>query len=209
MLDVGALLGQLATLLGRRAHALPVGMFGFSLGGAAAAEALLRYPRLRAAVDLDGRAFGTVVQSGLDQPLGIMVDRHGLESLTLLALLVSHLRGPHPIQQLDVEHHGFTDFVVFNPEATPADPALGAGLEAAFATGVDTLAAGTAALSAQRRFLTTFMDRYLSHCHPDDHARARSATPHPSGSPTRPLRARRSTLQMPTLTSPGPRAARP
>jgi hypothetical protein len=87
-------------------------------------------------------------------------------------LLVSHLRGPHPIQQLDVEHHGFTDFVVFNPEATLADPALGAGLEAQFVTGVDTLAAGTAALSAQRRFLTTFMDRYLSGCHPYDHAGA-------------------------------------
>jgi predicted dienelactone hydrolase len=62
VLDVGVVLGQLATLLPRRAHALPVGMFGFSIGGSAAAGALLRYPRLRAAVDLDGRAFGRVVQ---------------------------------------------------------------------------------------------------------------------------------------------------
>jgi hypothetical protein len=165
VLDVGVVLGQLATLLPRRAHALPVGMFGFSIGGSTAAEALLRYPRLRAAVDLDGRAFGRVVQEGLDEPLGIMVDRHGIDQLTLLALLVSHLRGPHPIQQLDVEHHGFTDFVVFNPEATLADPALGASLEATYATGIDTLDAGTAALSAERRFLTNFMDRYLTDCH--------------------------------------------
>jgi dienelactone hydrolase len=165
VLDVGVVLGQLATLLPRRAHALPVGMFGFSIGGATAAEALLRYPRLRAAVDLDGRPFGRVVQEGLDEPLGIMVDRHGLDQLTLMALLVSHLRGPHPIQQLDVEHHGFADFVVFNPEATLADPALGASLEATYATGIDTLDAGTAALSAERRFLTNFMDRYLTDCH--------------------------------------------
>jgi hypothetical protein len=165
VLDVGVVLGQLATLLPRRAHALPVGMFGFSIGGSTAAEALLRYPRLRAAVDLDGRAFGRVVQEGLDEPLGIMVDRHGVDQLPLVALLVSHLRGPHPIQQLDVEHHGFTDFVVFNPEATLADPALGAWLEATYATGIDTLDAGTAALSAERRFLTNFMDRYLTNCH--------------------------------------------
>src|SRR4051794_10107081 len=165
VLDVGVVLGQLATLLPRRAHALPVGMFGFSIGGSTAAEALLRYPRLRAAVDLDGRAFGRVVQEGLDQPLGIMVDRHGLDQLALMALLVSRLRGPHPIQQLDVEHHGFTDFVVFNPEATLGDPALGAWLEATYATGIDTLDAGTAALSAERRFLTNFMDRYLTDCH--------------------------------------------
>jgi hypothetical protein len=180
VLDVGVVLGQLATLLGRRAHALPVGMFGFSLGGTTAAEALLRYPRLRAAVDLDGRALGRVVQEGLDEPLGLMVDRHGLDQIPLLALLVSRLRGPHPLQQLDVEHHGFTDFVVLNPEATLADPALGAGLEAGFVTGVDTLAAGTAALSAQRRFLTTFMDRYLSNCPHHDHARPlRTAAPVP------------------------------
>jgi hypothetical protein len=130
-----------------------------------------------------------------------MVDRHGVDQVTLLALLVSHLRGPHPIQQLDVEHHGFTDFVVFNPEATLADPALGAGLEATYATGVDTLDAGTAALSAERRFLTNFMGRYLNGCHHDDHARAlRNAAT--AGLAHAPLAVRaRSALKMRPLTS--------
>jgi len=172
VLDVGVVLRQLATLLPRRQSAVPVGMFGFSIGGAAAAESLLRYPRLQAGVDLDGSPFGRVVHEGLDEPFGIMLGRRPLEQDPSLSLLISRLRGPHPFEQLDIEHHGFTDFVVLNPAATLADPALGALLEANFATGVDSLAAGTAALSAQRRFLTRFMRRYLRACH-DNHARAR------------------------------------
>src|SRR3954470_10387242 len=172
VLDVGVVLRELSGLLPRRQHPVPVGMFGFSIGGAAPAEAMLRSPRLRAGVDLDGTAFGRVMQAGLDKPFGIMLARHPLEQDPSLSLLISHLRGPHPLKQLDIEHHGFTDFVVFNPEATLADPALGALLEATYATGIDTLDAGTAALSAERRFLTNFMDRYLTDCHHYDHARA-------------------------------------
>jgi dienelactone hydrolase len=130
VLDVGVVLGQLATLLPWRQHAVAVGMFGFSIGGAAAAEALLRYPRLQAGVDLDGSAFGRVVQEGLDEPLGIMLGRRPLAEDPSLVQLTSRLRGPHPFEQLDLEHHGFTDLVVFNPEATLADPAVGALLEA-------------------------------------------------------------------------------
>src|SRR3954465_1579095 len=96
-----------------------------------------------------------------------MVARHPLEEDPKLSLLISHLRGPHPLEQLDIEHHGFTDFVVFNPEAALAAPPLGAPLESGFATGVDSVAAGTAVVAAQRRFLTTFMRRYLKAC-PDD-----------------------------------------
>src|SRR4051794_11511397 len=116
VLDVGVVLRELSALLPRRQHPVPVGMFGFSIGGAAAAEAMLRYPRLRAGVDLDGTAFGRVVQEGLDEPFGLMLSRQPPEPN--LSLLISRLRGPHPLEQLNVEHHGFTDFVVFNPQAT-------------------------------------------------------------------------------------------
>jgi dienelactone hydrolase len=178
VLDVGVVLRELSALLPRRQHRVAVGMFGFSIGGAAAAEAMLRYPRLRAGVDLDGTAFGRVMQEGLDKPFGIMLARHPLAEDPKLSLLISHLRGPHPLKQLDVEHHGFTDFVVLNPEASLADPALGALLESNFATGVDSVAAGTAALTAQRRFLTTFMRRYLKLCHDDGRASWRRTVSH-------------------------------
>ena len=178
VLDVGVVLRELSALLPQRQHPVPVGMLGFSLGGAAAAEAMLRYPRLRAGVGLDGTAFGRVMQEGLDEPFGIMLARHPLDQDPKLSLLISHLRGPHPLEQLDVEHHGSTDFVVFNPEATVADPALGAVLESHFATGVDSVAAGTAALTAQRRFLTAFMRRYLKPCHDDGRASWRGSRSH-------------------------------
>jgi pimeloyl-ACP methyl ester carboxylesterase len=190
VLDVGVVLRQLDRLLPAHGHDLPVGMFGFSIGGAAAAESLLRYPRLRAGVDLDGEAFGRVVEEGLDEPFGIMLGRHPLEQDPRLSLLVSRLRGPHPLEQLDVEHHGFTDFVVFNPQATIADPALGALLEATFATGVADLAAGTAALAAQRRFLATFMRRYVTRCH-DTGPGARGAAVRRSAQRPRAVRAAR------------------
>jgi hypothetical protein len=161
VLDVGVVLRELTALLPRRQRAVPAGMFGFSIGGAAAAESMLRYSRLQAGVDLDGSPLGRVVQSGLDEPFGIMTSNRDLDNDPSLSELVSNLRGPHPLERLAVEHHGFTDFVVFNPEASVADPALGALLESNFATGVDSVAAGTAALSAQRRFLAAFARRYL------------------------------------------------
>ena len=50
-------------------------------------------------------------------------------------------------------------------------------LESHFAPGVDSVAAGTAALTAQRRFLTAFMRRYLKLCHHNERvSRSRTAS---------------------------------
>jgi hypothetical protein len=164
VLDVGVVLSRLSELVPGWHPRVPVGMFGHSLGGAAAAEALLLYPVLRAGIDLDGSPHGRVVQEGLDEPFGIMVsnvrDQPGFDDPNLDAL-ISRLRGPHPFEQLDIGHNGFTDFVVFNRQASLVDPALAARFEAVLATGVTDLAAATAAVAAQRRFLTAFMGRYL------------------------------------------------
>ena len=50
-----------------------VGMFGFSLGGATAAAAMLVDPRLRAGVDLDGSIYGPVARLGLARPFLLML----------------------------------------------------------------------------------------------------------------------------------------
>ncbi len=72
------------------------------------------------------------------------------------------MRAPAPVQSLDIHHYGFSDFVVFNPQAQRADPTLGSALEAMFFTGtLDSLRAGRRALTQQRRFLVGFFDRYL------------------------------------------------
>jgi pimeloyl-ACP methyl ester carboxylesterase len=184
VLDVGVVLDHLPQLVPQLTPRTPVGMFGHSLGGAAAAEAMLLHPQLRAGVDLDGTPRGRVVQEGLEKPFGIMVsrehDRPGMEDPNLAAL-ISHLRGPRPFEQLDVAHNGFTDFVVLNPQATLADPALGARLESIFETGAGDLAAGRAALDAQRRFLRAFMQRHLPACEADGAAQRLLRTPDGGG----------------------------
>jgi pimeloyl-ACP methyl ester carboxylesterase len=168
VVDVGVVLHNLRLLVPEAHRRAPVGMFGHSLGGAAAAEALLLHPRLRAGVDLDGTPFGRVVHEGLDEPFGIMLSTtHGQPGQVDVNLerFIANLRGPHPIRRLDIGHNGFTDFVVLNPQAMLVDPALGAQLEAIFAIGVGSVAEGTAALAAQRRFLARFMGRHLRRCH--------------------------------------------
>ncbi|EED14585.1 PAF acetylhydrolase family protein [Talaromyces stipitatus ATCC 10500] len=49
-----------------------VGIYGHSLGGATAAEAMLSDSRLMGGVNLDGTFFGSVIDQGLDKPFMIM-----------------------------------------------------------------------------------------------------------------------------------------
>ena len=86
------------------------------------------------------------------------------EELREIEICLSQMRAPHPVRSLDLHHYGLSDFVVFNPQAQRANPALGAALEAIFFTGtLDSLRAGQHALSQQRRFLVRFFDRYLQY----------------------------------------------
>jgi len=166
VLDTSLVVRQLGRLVPGWRPSTPTGMFGHSIGGAAAAEAVRLHSVLRAGVDLDGTPRGDVVQLGLDKPFGIMLSnvRLGLPpgADANLDSLIANLRGPHPIYQFtELGHDGFTDLAVFVPQALAADPALGARLNAIFDTQVETEAEGTAALRTQRRFLATFMARYL------------------------------------------------
>jgi len=163
VIDVGLVLAHLSQLVPAWRWGMPVGIFGHSMGGATAAEALLRYGVLRAGVDLDGTPRGGVLSAGLDEPFGTMLsDLRTVEHIDdgifdWFALL----RGPHPVRQLDVYHNGFTDFVVFAPEAALVDPAMAATFEGVFRTDATSVAHGRASLAAQRTFLAGFMHRYL------------------------------------------------
>jgi hypothetical protein len=163
VVDVGLVLEHLPELVPGWRPGIPVGMFGHSLGGSAAAESVLLYPELQAGVDLDGSARGEVFEAGLDAPFGGMLSTirivdgldDGIEDW------FARLRGPHPLVQLDVYHDGYSDFVVFNPEASAFDPALGALLESQLRTDVASVADGMSSLAEQRRFLSSFFSRHL------------------------------------------------
>lgn len=45
-----------------------VGMFGWSLGGAASAQAMHDDPRIKAAVNMDGTFWGPLAQEGVNRP---------------------------------------------------------------------------------------------------------------------------------------------
>ena len=163
--DVGVVLQHLAELVPGWRSGVPVGMFGHSLGGSAAAEAVLRYPELQAGVDLDGSIRGPVFEAGLDKPFGGMLSTiRRLDNVDDgIDAWFAGLAGPHRLVQLDdVYHDGFSDFVVFNPQAQAFDPALGALLESQLRTDVGSVAAGASSLAEQRRFLASFFARYLT-----------------------------------------------
>lgn len=65
--------GPLAQLAGR-IDFNRVGIFGFSFGGAVAAQACWTDPRFRAALDMDGWLFGDAAQAGIAQPFMILSD---------------------------------------------------------------------------------------------------------------------------------------
>jgi PKD repeat protein len=160
--DVGVVLGQLSRLVPQRRPATRVAILGHSLGGSVAAEAMRRYARLRAGIDLDGSPRGSVVAKGLSRPFALMLEPRA-RALPGFARFIARLRGPHPIMTLAVEVYGFTDLALFNPAAALADPALGARLEQALPSGtVADLAAGGRAVDRQRRFLAGFMGRYVA-----------------------------------------------
>ncbi|WP_245766937.1 hypothetical protein [Streptomyces colonosanans] len=93
-----------------------VGMFGHSIGGAAAAQAMHDDPRILAAADLDGavgsgsEAIGSVVEDGLDQPFLLMNSMLGNHHDDVLSSLWQHLRGWHRnLQMSSAGHYAYTD----------------------------------------------------------------------------------------------------
>ena len=163
LLDVGVVLGALGGLVPETRRHTPIGMFGHSFGGSTAGEAMRLHPEIRAGVNLDGAIRGDVLSQGLDRPFGLMLSLEVLPQEQLdIARFLSNMRAPHPVRSLEIRHIGYSDFVVFNPQAHRADPAIGTILDSTFATGtLDSLRAGHRALQRQREFLVRFFDRYL------------------------------------------------
>ena len=124
--DIGVVLGALEDLIPEARPRTPIGIFGHSNGGAAAAVAIGRHPQIQAGVNLDGFIPVELITAGLDRPFGLMLGLDASpEELRDIETFLSNMRAPHPVRSLDIHHYGFSDFVVFNPQAQRADPTLG------------------------------------------------------------------------------------
>jgi dienelactone hydrolase len=96
-----------------------VGMFGHSLGGATAAEAMFEDRRIEAGVNLDGTLFGPVVNAGLDRPFMLVAAQgHGRDDDESWAKFWANLLGWRlNLQLTGSAHNSFTDFQVLIPQA--------------------------------------------------------------------------------------------
>jgi len=129
-----------------------VGIYGHSLGGAAAAQAMAEDRRFRAGVNIDGAMLGSVIDRGLDRPFATLLGDFPWEVYDGLGAFLSHTRAPHPLERFATTgHQAFTDIVWLVPQlgADPAEFNLG------------TVGAGEAVRS-QRCFLRRFFAHALS-----------------------------------------------
>src|SRR4051812_47033608 len=160
--DTRFVLTQLARLdrLGRFAGALDlgrVGMFGHSLGGAAAASTMLVDRRIRAGADLDGLLFGRVRARGLSRPFMLMTAEPGVAAEPNLSGFWNSLRGPrYAVDVRQAHHFAFSDLLCFVPALMRANPATGKTVRLEVGT-LD----GPATLTAERAYLVAFFDRHL------------------------------------------------
>jgi dienelactone hydrolase len=101
-----------------------VGLLGHSFGGAAAFEACHLDARCAAAADLDGTPFGSVIQTGVDHPLLLMLSEHDnnadtpemRQSTRDLAAIFASAPLSYQVTILGARHFNFTDVALgFHP----------------------------------------------------------------------------------------------
>jgi hypothetical protein len=134
-----------------------VGMFGHSLGGAAAASAMLADSRIRAGVDLDGLLFDPVRTSGLSRPFMLMNAEPGFSAQPSYAGFWKRLRGPHyAVDVKGAQHFAFSDLLSFVPQLMRTNPTAASALRQLVGK-VD----GLTTLSAERAYIHAFFERSL------------------------------------------------
>ena len=137
-----------------------VGMFGHSLGGATAAQAMLEDPRIKAGVNLDGTLFGPVVAAGLDRPFMLVgAQGHGRDNDPSWAQFWANLRGWRlNLRLTGAAHTSFTDFQALLPQIAGAIGLSPDGVQQLIGT-IDP----QRSIINQRAYVTVFFDLHLRH----------------------------------------------
>jgi dienelactone hydrolase len=133
-----------------------IGMFGWSLGGAASAQAMHDDPRIEAAVNMDGRFWGPLAQQGVNRPFLLLTaaDNTAQNDPTIASFLDAST-GPRLHLFLDdAEHQTFTDAEELAPlfGLTPDQLTQFLG----------TIGPRTA-VTDERAYIEAFFDTYLRH----------------------------------------------
>jgi len=126
---IGDIAAVLRALLRIDAHGLlrgrldlsRIGMFGFSLGGATADEAMHDLPQIRAGVDLDGSLYGRSLNTPLSRPLLLLArDGHSTSTDPSWRRGWAMLRGwRREIRLIGAGHGDFSDAAAFTQQLAP------------------------------------------------------------------------------------------
>jgi predicted dienelactone hydrolase len=137
-----------------------VGMFGHSLGGATAAEAMHEDPRIQAGVNLDGTLFGPVVNDALDRPFMLVgADGHGRDRDESWAKFWASLLGWRlNLQLTGSAHNSFIDLQVLLPQISGALNFPPDVVQASIGT-IDP----QQSIVTQRAYVTAFFNTHLRH----------------------------------------------
>lgn len=138
-----------------------LGVFGHSFGGAQAAQFCHDDPRCKAAVDVDGAPFGTVIQAGLTQPFMFLLSGHGdpkdAESREILANIQSIYDRLPPDSRMRVEIRGANHFLFSDDGALMKSRALIGALRLAGVVGIN----GRRQLAVTAYCLRSFFNAHL------------------------------------------------
>jgi predicted dienelactone hydrolase len=135
-----------------------VGMFGWSLGGAASAQAMHDDPRIKAAINMDGRFWGPLAQEGVSRPFLLLTGtEHTEQNDPTLASFLTASTGPKlHLALANSQHATFTDAEELEPELAPA---LGL-TPAEVAADLGTISPKTAVIN-ERAYIEAFFGKYL------------------------------------------------
>jgi predicted dienelactone hydrolase len=137
-----------------------VGMFGWSLGGAASAQAMHDDPRIKAAINMDGRFWGPLAQEGVNRPFLLLTGSyHTEQNDPTLAPFLKASTGPKLHLSLANSQHGtFTDAEELEPELAQALGLTPAEVAAALGT-----ISPKTAVTDERAYIEAFLGKYLRH----------------------------------------------
>ena len=136
------------------------GMFGWSLGGAASAQAMHDDPRIKAAINMDGRFWGPLAREGVNRPFLLLTgSEHTEQNDPTLASFLAASTGPKlHLALANSQHQTFSDAEELEPELA-ADLGLTPGQVAA---DLGTISPKTA-VTDERAYIEAFFGKYLRH----------------------------------------------
>jgi predicted dienelactone hydrolase len=135
-----------------------VGMFGWSLGGAASAQAMHDDSRIKAAVNMDGRFWGPLAQEGVNRPFLLLTgSEHTEQNDPTLASFLAASTGPKlHLALANSEHSTFSDAEELEPEVASALGLTAKDVEADLGT-----ISPKTAVTDERVYIGAFFDKYL------------------------------------------------